>query len=296
MADQTDKITDTRSAARPNSARVTSGRSAAGLTLSCDNLAGWPTDSKVHFVTYQIDSNSNPVAGTQLDCSGIVSSNDITSLDVIDGSDTGNSVGDVVEMLPTAAWGQDLADALTREHDRTGKHTDITADTIIVTDGTTLPAGDIGTADIADGAITNAKLKTTAGELGGVWNDYAPTYGNVTPGNGAVVAKFTRVGQTVHVYWSIVCGSTTTLSNPVLVSLPVAPADRYGVANMYSPVGNITANDTGGAVFQGWANIHASTTFVEMDWGNGNQLSGSFPFVPSTGDTIVLAITYEADS
>ncbi len=133
MASLTDKITDVRNAARPNSARVSSPRSSGGTTLACDNLVGWPTASKVHFVTYQIDSSSNPVAGTQLDCEGIVSGNNIGSFTVIDGTDNGNSTNDVVEMLPTAAWGQDLADALTAEHDRTGKHTAITATSANVT-------------------------------------------------------------------------------------------------------------------------------------------------------------------
>lgn len=122
MASLTDKITDIRNAARPNSARVSSGRGSGGTTLACDNLTGWPVTSKVHFVTYKIDSNSNPVAGSQLDCEGIVSSNNISQFTVIDGVDNGNIVGDVVEMLPTAAWGQDLADALTTEHGRTGLH------------------------------------------------------------------------------------------------------------------------------------------------------------------------------
>lgn len=121
-ASNTDKITDVRNAARPNSARVTSGRSAGGATLACDNLSGWPTASKVHFVTYKIDSNSDVVAGSQLDCYGIVSGNNIGSFTVVDGTDTGHAVGDVVEMLPTAAWGQDLADALGLGHERTGAH------------------------------------------------------------------------------------------------------------------------------------------------------------------------------
>lgn len=115
-----DKIVDVRNAARPNSTTVFSPRAAAGNTLSCTLLTGWPIASKVHFVTYQIDSSSNPIAGTQLDCSGIVSGNTITSFSVIDGNDTGNSIGDVVEMLPTAAWAQDLADALTASHNRDG--------------------------------------------------------------------------------------------------------------------------------------------------------------------------------
>jgi hypothetical protein len=55
-----------------------------------------------------------------MDCYGIVSGNDITSFTVVDGGDQGNSTGDVVEMLPTAAWGQDLADALTTSLTRNG--------------------------------------------------------------------------------------------------------------------------------------------------------------------------------
>lgn len=167
MASINDKLTDVRNAARPNAARVSSPRSAGGATLSCDNLAGWPTASKVHFVTYQIDSSSNPIAGTQLDCYGIVSGNNIGSFTVVDGTDNGNSINDVVQMLPTAAWGQDLADWGSSQHSRTGAHVGLTntggmtTDTLTVSSGTTLPAGDIGTADLASGAVTFAKLLST---------------------------------------------------------------------------------------------------------------------------------------
>lgn len=129
-ANITDKVTDTRNAARPNTATVSSTRSAGGTTLACNSLSGWPTASKVHFVTYKIDTNSNPIVGSQLDCYGIVSGNNIGSFTVVDGTDIGNSVGDVVEMLPTAAWGQDLADALTLEHGRTGAHNSTAASTL----------------------------------------------------------------------------------------------------------------------------------------------------------------------
>lgn len=199
-----DKITDIRNAARPNSARVSSTRTAGASSLACDNLAGWPTASKVHFVTYQIDSNSNPVNGTQLDCEGIVSSNTINSFTVIDGSDVGHSVGDVVEMLPTAAWGQDLADALTAQHSRTGAHVGVnntggmtntgglSTDTLVVNFGSILPAGDIGTADIADSGITAPKLATNAIKLG---NNTSTATTVITAGAAAVLV----VGVTVTI-------------------------------------------------------------------------------------------------
>lgn len=184
MASISDKITDVRNAARPNSARVSSGRSAGGTTLSCDNLAGWPTASKVHFVTYTIDSNTNPISGTQLDCVGIRSGNDITTFTVIDGTDNGNTVNDVVEMLPTAAWAQDLADALTAEHGRTGLHNAASAITI----GKLLfPIGSI---------YTNASDNTNPGTLLGFGTWTAFGTGRVLVGIDTVQTEFDTIGET----------------------------------------------------------------------------------------------------
>lgn len=220
MASLTDKLTDTRNAARPNSARVTSGRSAAGTTLICDNLAGWPTASKVHFVTYTIDSNSNPVAGTQLDCYGLVSGNNIGSFTVVDGNDTGNVIGDVVEMLPTAAWGQDLSDALNQEHNRTGTHKNITTDTIVVSSGTTLPAGDIGTADLATDSVSTVKVQADA------ITDAKLVYGKIRSRQGGSATNWFTDGTTTFDYSAtntfIQVGSLLVNANPVTVTFPTA--------------------------------------------------------------------------
>lgn len=184
MADTTDKITDVRNGARPISARVTVARAAGGTELSCNALTGWATASKVHFVTYQIDANSNPIAGTQLDCYGIVSGATITSFTVIDGTDGGNSIGDVVEMLPTAAWGQDLADALTTEHDRLGVHTT----SAIATIGAALyPVGSI---------YTQAAVSTNPATLLGFGTWTAFGAGRVMVGVDSGDASFDTLGET----------------------------------------------------------------------------------------------------
>lgn len=147
-----DKITDVRNSARPNTARVTTVRVASASSLACDSLTGWPTASKVHFVTYQVDTNGDVVAGTQLDCSGIVSANTLTNVVVIDGTDGGNAVGDYVEMLPTAAWGQDLADGLTQTLNRDGTLKDD------IVENANIGALAVGTTEIAANAVTTAKL------------------------------------------------------------------------------------------------------------------------------------------
>lgn len=244
MANITDKLTDTRNAARPNSAKVTSPRSAGGSTLVCDNLTGWPTASKVHFVTYKIDSTSKVVAGSQLDCYGIVSGNSITSFTVVDGTDVGHAVNDVVEMLPTAAWGQDLIDALLAQHSRVGAHVSLTntggmtTDTLNVTSSSTLPAGDIVFSEllstIFSGQVTSASNAGTAGgtssyiNLGGIkllWittanqtsNNSAPSYTLTLPSSffttvTAVIAVAVNMTSDTRQYISVGSFTNTTVN------------------------------------------------------------------------------------
>lgn len=159
MASLSDKVTATRNSVRPVSTTVSSGRSAAGTTLSCASLTGWPTATKVHGVTYQIDASSNPVAGTQIDFSGLVSGSNINSFTVLDGTDNGNSIGDIVEMLPTASWGQDLYDGFTNQHTTTGAHAAITATSMAATgavsagNGITMSAGTLSLTGLWDGWV-----------------------------------------------------------------------------------------------------------------------------------------------
>lgn len=120
-----DKFSDTYNAANPNVARVTSTRAAAATSLSCDNLAGWPTSTstKVHFSTYKINTSGAVVAGTQIDWTGIVTGNTIGSMVRVTGAtDNGNAVNDVVEMNPTAKWASELVNGILVEHTQAGVH------------------------------------------------------------------------------------------------------------------------------------------------------------------------------
>lgn len=241
-ASTSDKFTDTRNAARPNSARVSSPRNAGGTSLVCDDLSGWPTSttSKVHFVIYRLDSSSNVVAGSQLDCYGIVSGNTINSLSVVDGSDTGSSVNDVVEMLPTAAWGQDLADGLAVSHERSGALKDGIVTTAkldssavtaakIASDAVTTDKilnSNVTTAKIATAAITSGKLAPTVGTSagyslpnnGGGWNDITTSDCTITitvPSDGTKALIWYNAGLKITVAPAVgtnmrVYDSTTT--------------------------------------------------------------------------------------
>lgn len=129
-----DKFAATFNSANPNVATVTATRTAAATTLQCDDLSGWPTATVVHFSTYQINTSNEVVAGTQIDWKGIVSGNNIGSLTRVAGAtDAGNTIGDVVEMNPTASWADDLVDGILAEHEQDGTHGDVTATSVTST-------------------------------------------------------------------------------------------------------------------------------------------------------------------
>lgn len=160
-ASTNDKLTDTFNSANPNVARVTAGRTAGATTLVCDNLAGWPTVSKVHFSTYQLNTANAVVAGTQIDWSGIVSGNSIGSLVRLAGAtDAGNSINDVVEMNPTASWAHDLFTWGGAEHNQLdGTHKAITATSLAATGNISSSAGKITTTVV--GKLEDAAIPLT---------------------------------------------------------------------------------------------------------------------------------------
>lgn len=257
-ASLTDKITDVRNGARPNSARVTTARTIGGANLACNDLSGWPTASKVHFVTYQLDTNSNPVASSQLDCYGIVSSNTITSLVVADGIDGGNSVGDVVEMLPTAKWAQDLADALITTLERNGA----------------LKEDVVGSTNIADNAILTAHIlddAVTAPKLSGIAKDNLTTDSNPY--------KF-----------SVTRNAAWTSGNNVYAKCSFDTED-YDTNSNFSG-GTYTAPANGFYQFN-WgvgANVTAGGLYSSMLFKNSSALKAGTTAVQGAASTIVVSV------
>lgn len=329
MASTTDKITDVRNAARPNSARVSTSRSAGGANLACNDLTGWPTASKVHFVTYQIDSNSNPVSGTQLDCSGIVSGATITNLAVIDGTDTGNSVGDVVEMLPTAAWGQDLADGLTVGHDRTGAHktgatypspnitgtvsgsatyTTPTLTTPTISDFSSATHTHANTAGggllnganaITDGTITPAELTSGTGSSW-AWQSFTPSWTNLTPSNGTNSGSYIQIGKTVFVQTKFVLGSSSSIGTAPYFNFPVAP-NTTNLTSLVSILGKASLWDTSGSGWQEAACLYrvGNTLLIRVNnaastYLGYSEITSLVPWTWATGDELHTNFVYEA--
>lgn len=294
---------------------MSSVRASGGTTLACDDLIGWPTASKVHFVTYQVDTNSDPLPATQLDCSGIVSGNTINSFTVIDGTDSGNSVGDVVEMLPTSAWGQDLADAVSAEHSRTGTHspalitsrstktTPTTSDIFLMADAADSNALKKATLDkaVPNGSVLPNKLMSSASTANNwSWDTWTPTLsGRFNDGKWTKACSYIQIGKTVICNLSLTANAATPMDGGVsdcFITLPVTSKALDLTANIQL-LATVNIFDANGAIYLGPISLASTTTAVirhfdtdgagkvlhdvilstaPMTWASGDQIGGFF--------------------
>lgn len=124
MAAISDKITKTMSNQNPATTTVAAQRAVGATELRGVNLDGWQDETATHFITYKVDAQGELIEGSQADWKGIVNlqSNSIVNLKRTGGAaDQGNAIGDVIEPAPTAAYGNDLAEALLEHHDTEGR-------------------------------------------------------------------------------------------------------------------------------------------------------------------------------
>ena len=127
----------------PPVATVAAARSTGGSTLSCDSLAGWATDTPVHFSTFKLNTDGTVDTTTQTDWKGIVVGNTITEMTRLAGAaDSGNASGDKVELNPTIGWLDDLITGLLVSHKQNGA----------------LKDSAVTTSSIAPNAVTAAKI------------------------------------------------------------------------------------------------------------------------------------------
>lgn len=180
----------------------------------------------------------------------------------------------------------------------------------------TLPSDSTG-ADVADyntpltdlinefnGNIENINIAANAGIAQSKiaftdWQDWTPSYTNITVGSGATVtAKYCQIGKTVIAEWALVLGTGGSISNGCTISFPVTPASRYTSADDYTyHLGTCTAYDVGTYVAGGKMLIVGGV--LQFRWQRqdstaiGEMLS-TFPFTETTGDIVMMRVEYEA--
>lgn len=153
--------------------------------------------------------------------------------------------------------------------------------------------GDTDSTSMADDADDRGDYLPT-----GAWEAWTPTWTNLTVGSGTVVARFTRIGRTIHFYLLFTFGSGSAMGD-ARFTLPVAANAAW---TALSPLGRTHILDAGTADFFGQSWLHdadecrvfvdaASSTYVQP-----TALSSTVPMTWATGDMLWVTGTYEAAS
>ncbi len=130
-----------------------------------------------------------------------------------------------------------------------------------------------------------------------LFQDWTPTYANLTVGNGTVVARYAHIGSLVYCWYELTFGSTSAISGDVTVSLPVAPSASY--SSNENTVGHALFRDATGSRLTGVAHISTgSVVRLRVNNSGGTYLSESalsatIPFTWTTSDVLYWQAVYE---
>jgi len=174
----------------------------------------------------------------------------------------------------------------------------VTVDGLNIKDAVLNTNNSVVTANITDAAVTPAKLMAGTGSSW-VWQNWTPSYGGFSVGNGTVVAKYCQMGKTVHAIYSLTFGGTTSLSatgSANTISLPVTSSGNYVLAQA---IGNGHITDAGTS---DWVAVPQwlSTTTFNVFTSNSNAdprivyITSAKPMTWTTSDILALSLTYEA--
>lgn len=133
-----------------------------------------------------------------------------------------------------------------------------------------------------------------AGGTAGTWTTWSPTLGNLTLGNGSVLARYAQIGKVIHYRFAFTLGSTSAVGTNPTFTLPVAEVAGY-VAD--APLGEVTLRDDGTAVRNGYVRWSSSGVAMVISWDTNNQqasITSTVPFTWATNDVMSCVGTYEA--
>lgn len=132
------------------------------------------------------------------------------------------------------------------------------------------------------------------------WTDWVPTFTNFTLGSGVVVARYVRIGRTIHFRLQVTLSSSTMGTAPQF-TLPVA-VDTTGLTTNRNNIAWVALSDAGTAVFDGNGSYIATDSCrIHALAASGAHVSrvnvtASVPFTWVDGDEFSVHGTYEAAS
>jgi hypothetical protein len=285
---------DAITTAKIGTGQVTSGKILDGTILNIDiNASAGIVDTKLATI-----STADKVSLSALDIDGAAEINAaLVDADVfpVDDGNGGTNRKSLMSRLATYIFGKVSSD-ITVTSTGTATIANNAVTSAKIADGTIVEAdlangavtsakildGTIATADLGNGIVTNAKLNTTAGEPGGAWLSYTPTWTNIS--NGTKTGAYMLLGKTCFFRASFVVTTSPNVAGNFTVTLPLT-----GVAGNIAPQFNASFYDND--VTRTYpAMIHGvSTTALTI---TGQQFPGlkvSYNLTPDSADPFLWA-------
>lgn len=128
----------------------------------------------------------------------------------------------------------------------------------------------------------------------GAWTAYTPTMTGFTRGNGVLVGRYRRDGDTVHWTVEYTVGSTDQKGTAPRWQLPFPPRYAYSTGN-YFPMGSAYLRDVSAGTNRVWTVcLVGNQTVVPLD-ANADGVNVSVPWTWATGDRVIMHGVYEAE-
>jgi hypothetical protein len=161
-------------------------------------------------------------------------------------------------------------------------------------------AVDTSLADLKGGTTDQVLAKNSNTDMDFKWvtsgsfpyTAWTPTLGNITLGNGTVVARYQQIGKTVNFRFNLTFGTTTSITGNAHFFLPVTPS--------YDTPCTTVVRDNGVAFYPIVGMVFASGGYCDITIGNASgtyvtqsAVTGTVPVTLGSTDQIYVSGTYE---
>lgn len=149
--------------------------------------------------------------------------------------------------------------------------------------------------DITPGILTNSMLSTVAGELGGAWATYVPTWTNLVQTGGSKIGRYHQEGKTVDMVARFTLGAGSSVTGSPTVTLPVTAQGNVGATQLQGVFWDASASKPYDCiVLLTTTTAQAFPKDTASTYSSGTAGSGTIPFVWTTSDWVEIAGRYEA--
>lgn len=142
--------------------------------------------------------------------------------------------------------------------------------------------------------LTAASGEATGLKYTGGWETWTPSFTNFTVGNGAVTARYQKIGKTVNYYLQVNLGSTSSVTGRIIWTYPINPV--YANAGAVG-CGVIVDSGVGGFIagLGGWSATQAylATGNVTGTYTAESATSATVPMTWTTNDFFFVNSSYE---